>query len=98
MKLSKRARKIFTIVTPWGLYEHLPISMGIVMLRNVFQARLASLFTHLLHVLVYIENLTINVYSIFEEHLFDIQEVLLILCNLCIQVNPANYIWAEDEI
>ena len=92
MKFSKRARKICTTVTPWGLYEYLSMPMGMVIASNVFQARLARLFTHLSHVLVYIDNIAIIGYGTFNEHLVDVNEVLDILCHSGMQVNPAKYI------
>jgi len=98
MKLSKRARKICTIVTPWGIYEYLSMPMGMVIASDVFQARLASFSAHLSYVLVYIDNIAIIGYGTFEEHFRDVNKVLDIICDSGMQVNPAKCIWAKDEI
>ena len=98
MKLSKQARKICTIVTPWGLYEYMSMPMSMVVVSNVLEIRLAGLFTHLLHVLVYIDNISIIGYDTFDKHLRDINKVLDMLCHSGVQVNPTKYIWSKDEI
>lgn len=98
MKLSKRARKIGTIVTLWGLYEYLSMPMGIIMTIDVFQTRLAWLFTHISHVLLYIDNITIIGYTQIEEHLADVDGFLDILYESGMQVNPVKCICAKDKI
>ena len=76
MKLSKIVIKVCTIVVPWGLYEYVSMSMGIFMASYVFQARIAGLFSYMVHVLVYTNNISIIGYSTHDAHLKDVQEVL----------------------
>ena len=95
MTLSKYTRKICTIVTPRGLYEYLSKPMGIVMISDLFQTRLARLFAHLSHMLVYIDDIAIIGYRTFDNYLKGIKQVLDILCNSGMQVNTAEY---TDEI
>ena len=90
MKLSKSARKTCTIVTPWGLYEYLLVPIGIVMSSNVFQVKLAEIFSHLSHALEYINDIVIIRYGTFDKYLKDTKQVLDILCNSGIQVNPVK--------
>ena len=98
MILSKRARKVCIVVLPWGLYEYLSMPIGIVMATDVFQARLACLFSHISHVLVYIDDIAIIGYSTYEEHMKDVAEVLDILSKVGMQVNPLKCEWAQDNI
>ena len=72
IKLNKRVRKIYTIVTPWGLYYYILMPMGIVVARNVFQARLAGICAHILYILVYIDDIAIVGYGTFDKHITDI--------------------------
>ena len=72
--------------------------MGIVMASNVFQDRLSGLFMHLSHMLVYIDIIALIGYEIFEKNLQDVNEVLDIMCNSGMQVNPAKCIWDKAEI
>ena len=87
-----------TTVTLWRLYEYLLMSIVMVIARDVFQARLAGLFTHLFYVLDYIDDISIIEYRTFDKHLEYVNEVIDILCNLGIQVNLAKCIWAKYEI
>ena len=98
MILSKRARKVCTVVLPWGLYEYLSMTMGIDMATDIFQARLAGLFSHLSHVLVYIDDIAIIGYSTYEELMKDVAEVLEIISKAGMQVNPLKCAWAQDKI
>ena len=49
------------------------------MATDIFQARLAGLFSHLSHVLIYIDDTAIIRWSTYEEHMNDEAEVLDIL-------------------
>ena len=69
LQTSKRARKICTIVTPWGPYTYLSMPTGIIMVIDAFQAKLAGTFTHILHMLVYIDGITIVGYRTFENNI-----------------------------
>ena len=72
--------------------------MGIVMATDIFQARLAGLFSHLSHVLVYIDDIAIIGCSTYEEHMKAVAEVLEILSKAGMQVNPLKCEWAQDKI
>lgn len=98
MTLDKHAKKVCTVVLLWGVYEYLSMPMGIVMATDVFQARLAGLFTHLEYVLVYIDDIAIIGYSTYDEHMQDVKHVLEILSKAEMQVNPLNCAWAQDEV
>ena len=66
--------------------------MGIVMDNDALIVRLVGIFTHILHMLVYIGNIAIIVCQTFEQHLNNVNEVLNIMCKLEMQVNPAKCI------
>ena len=59
-------------------------------MTDIFQARLASLFSHIPHVLVYIDKIAItNIYSLID-HLQKLKEALLILLDSGMQVNSCK--------
>ena len=54
--------------------------MVISMASDVLHARVAGLFTHFSHVLVYIDNIVITRYDTFNKHLQDVNNIFDVLC------------------
>ena len=94
--LNKRFHIIYTIVTPWGLYEYNSFPMGIVIAIDVFQVRLVGLFSNLPYVIVYIDAIVIVTKGSLVGYFEKIEEVLKTLLELEIQANPLKCTWATD--
>ena len=92
MMLNRKAKQICTIVIPWGLYEYNALPMGISIATDVFQARLAGLFSHLPFVLVYIDGIAIITKGNLKYYFEKVEMVLKILLESGMQVNPRRCI------
>ena len=98
MELDNVAKKICTIVLPWGFYQYNMLPMGVVVATDIFQSRLLNLLGDLEYVVVYLDDIMIIGNGTFEEHLHQIEVVLTRLLNVGIQVNPLKSYWFQEEV
>ena len=81
MEMDELAKKICTIVLPWGFYQYNMLPMGVVVATDIFQARLGDLLGDLQYVVVYLDDILIIGNSTFKDHLQQIETVLIRLLN-----------------
>ena len=81
MEMDDLAKKICTIVLPWGFYQYNMLPMGVVVATDIFQARLGDLLGDLQYVVVYLDDILIIGNSTFKDHLQQIETVLIRLLN-----------------
>ena len=72
--------------------------MGILIATDIFKARLASLFSQLSFVLVYIDDIAVITKGTLSDHFDKVEKVLKILLDSGIQLNPRKYAWASNQI
>ena len=72
--------------------------MGIVIAADVFQARLAGLFSHLSFVLVYIDDIAVITKGNLSDHFDKVEIVLRKLLDCEMQVNSRKCTWASKQI
>ena len=71
-----KSREYCRIVLPWGIYEYGMLSMGVVVATDIFQARLANLFSGLEYVVIYLDDILIIGIGSFDELIKKVTEVL----------------------
>ena len=98
MELDDVAKKICTIVLPWGFYQYNMLPMGVVVATDIFQSRLLDLLGDLEYVVVYLDDIMIIGNGTFEEHLHQVEVVLTRLLNAGMQVNPLKSFWFQEEV
>jgi len=86
--LSPDARKICTIVTPFGKYEYQRLPMGLCNSPDIFQEWMSELMAGLKFVRVYIDNILITTSATWDDHLMKLDEVLSRLKSIGLKVLP----------
>ena len=76
IKLCPFARKLCTIVLPWGKYEYQKVPMGLCNSPDIFQEKMNKLFNGLEHGRKYIDNILIISNKSFEDHINKLDKVL----------------------
>ena len=75
IELNPDAKKLCTIVLPWGKYKYQRLPMGLSNSPGIFQEKMSSLMQDLEYVRTYIDDLLIITKDAFEDHLEKLQEV-----------------------
>jgi len=94
--LSPDARKICTIVTPFGKYEYQRLPMGLCNSPDVFQERMSELMSGLEFVRAYIDDILVTTSATWDDHLEKLDEVLGRLASAGLKVNAKNH-FSEDR-
>jgi hypothetical protein len=98
IKLDYDAKKMCTIVTPFGKYQYLRLPMGISCSPYIFQENMSDLMQHLNFVRTYLDDLLVISCSTFEDQLEKMECVLKILSDKGLRVNADKYTFCETEI
>ena len=77
IELTPFSKRLCTIVTPGGKYEYQHLPMGLCNSPDIFQEHMFELFSDLEYVRAYINDLLVTSCSTFEEHLEQLEKVLL---------------------
>ena len=93
MEMDELAKKICTIVLPWGFYQYNMLPMGVVVATDIFQARLGDLLGGFPYVIVYLDDNLVIGNGTFEEYLEQIKTVLIRLLGADMKVNPLRSFW-----
>ena len=96
--LDDAAKKICTIVLPWGKYEYTRLPMGIKLAGDAFQQRMNDLLGHLPYVRCYIDDILIVTKSDWKEHLKCITTVLELMGNAGLKVNAEKSFFGRREL
>jgi hypothetical protein len=76
IKLDSDAQKMCTIVTPFGKYQYLRLTMGISCSPDIFQEKMSDLMQHLNFVRTYLDDLLVISCSTLDDHLEKLECVL----------------------
>ena len=98
MEMDEMAKKICTIVLPWGFYQYNMLPMGIIVATDIFQARMNELLGDLPHVIVFLDDILIIGNGSFDDHLEKVEMVLKRLLKAGMQVNPLKSFWFQAEV
>ncbi len=85
--LSPGARRICTLVLPWGKYEYQGLPMGLCNSPDIFQEQMSDLMHDLEFVHAYIDDVLHITKDTFQDHLSKLREVLHCLRKAGLQVN-----------
>lgn len=98
MPLDNEARKICTIVLPWGKYEYTRLPMGIKLAGDAFQQRMNDLLGHLPYVRCYLDDILIVTKGDWKEHLECITTVLETMGSAGLKVNAEKSFFGRREL
>jgi len=96
--LDDEARKICTIVLPWGKFEYLRLPMGIKLAGDAFQQRMNDLLGHLPFVRCYLDDVLIVTKTTWEDHLEAINTVLQTMATAGLKVNAAKSFFGRKQL
>lgn len=74
--LSPYSQQLCTIVLPWGKYCYLRLPMGLAVSPDVYQEKMAGIFSDMPEVIVYIDDICIITKGAFQDHVKVLREVL----------------------
>jgi hypothetical protein len=95
--LSPFARKICTIVTPFGKYEYQRLPMGLCNSPDIFQERMSDLMTGLEFVRAYIDDILVTTTSDWDDHLDKLDQVLTRLESAGLKINAKKSFFGRSE-
>jgi hypothetical protein len=98
IKLYPDAQKVCTIVTPFGKFQYLRLSMGISCSPYIFQEKMSDLMQDLDFVRTYLDDLLIILCSTVEDHLQKLECVLKILFDKGLRVSAEKLTFCATEI
>jgi hypothetical protein len=98
IELSPGAKKLCTIVLPWGKYEYQKLPMGLCNSPDIFQEKMNELFVGMDNVRAYIDDLLLITCGTYEEHLTELDEVLLRLRKAGLKVNAEKSRFCTGEL
>jgi len=75
IKLNPDAKKLCTIVLPWGKYEYQRLPMGLCNSPDIFQEKMGGLMTDLEYVRAYIDDLLVFPNQTWTDHLKKLEQV-----------------------
>lgn len=98
IELSPDAKKLCTIVLPWGKYEYQRLPMGLCNSPDIFQEKMNDLFAGMAEVRAYIDDLLVITNGSFEEHLAKLDVVLGRLRRAGLKVNAEKSKFCTGEL
>ena len=100
LKLTERAQRYCSIITPWGLYSMNNLGFGVATAPGIYQQRMAGPilgFFYLNGVVVYIDD-TIIYASTIEEFIEHLDQVLKRLADMNVRLKPSKCYSGYEEI
>ncbi len=90
IRLDPIASKMCTIIFSWGNYFYQRLPMGFAGSADFFQAEMGNLMAALEYVRAYIDNLLVITQGSHDNHLDNLEQVFIKLCNAGLKVNAAK--------
>ena len=97
IRLSPEAKKMCTIVLPWGKFCYNKLPMGVCNSPDIFQSKMAELFQGFEHVRAYIDDLLLLTKSTWANHLDELEAVLQKLAEAGLKVNAEKSFFGQSE-
>ena len=98
VELSPNAKKLCTLVFPWGKYEMQRLPMGLSNSPDIFQEKMSSLFADLEYIRTYIDDLLVLTKGSYLDHLEKLDVVLQRLKDTGLKVNIKKSFFAKAEL
>jgi hypothetical protein len=98
IRLLPDSQKLCTIVTPFGKYQYLRLSMGISCSPDIFQEKMSDLMQHLDLVRTYLDDLLVISSGTLDDHLEKMEVVFKLLSDKGLRVNAEKSTFCSDEI
>ena len=98
IELTPNARRLCTIVMPWGKYEYNRLAMGVCSSADIFQEQMSELMAGLEFVRTYLDDILCITKSGFEDHLDKLERVFIRLAEVNLKVNAEKSFFAKPEL
>ena len=98
IELSPDAKKLCTIVLPFGKFEYQRLPMGLCNSPDIFQEKMSNLMMDLEYVRAYIDDLLVTTKGSFEDHLQKLERVLNRLEDAGLKVNASKSFFARKGL
>jgi Reverse transcriptase (RNA-dependent DNA polymerase) len=98
IELSPDAKKLCTIVLPFGKFEYQRLPMGLCNSPDIFQEKMYNLMIKLEYVQAYIDDLLVTNKGSFEDHLDKLEAVLIKLQGAGLKVNANKSFFAREGL
>lgn len=95
--LTPNARKLCTIVLPWGKYEYNRLPMGVCNSPDIFQEKILELFEGIEFVRAYLDDLLILTKGDWNDHLGKLETVLNRIANAGLKINAEKSFFGRSE-
>lgn len=98
IELTPNARRLCTIVMPWGKYEYCRLAMGLSVSVDIFQEQMSELMAGLEFVRTYLDDILCITKGDYTDHLVKVEKVLQRLASANLKVNAAKSFFARSEL
>ncbi len=98
IELSPEAKKLCTIILPFGKYEYQRLPMGVAGSPDIFQEKMSDLMQELEYVRVYLDDLLTITKGDFKDHLQKLERVLDKLNRAGLKVNAKKSFFGKGEL
>ena len=98
IELSPFAKRVCTLVLPWGKYEYQRLPMGLCNSPDIFQEQMSDLMQGLEYVRAYIDDILCLTSGDYDDHLSKLREVLVRLRDAGLKVNIKKSFFAKAEL
>jgi hypothetical protein len=98
--LNHEARKILTIIMPFGAYEYLTLPMGVMPTFDLFQSRMVQMFADMneRHPFPYIDDILHFKGTTFKEHIVILDEILQLFGKSGLQVGTKKSRFCQESV
>jgi hypothetical protein len=97
IRLTPQAQKLCTIVFPWGKYSYLRLPMGVANSPDIFQSKISQLMVGLDFVRAYLDDVLVATKGSYQEHLLNLEQVLVKLDTANLRINIEKCTFATQE-
>ena len=98
IELTPNARRLCTIIMPWGKYEYCHLPMGCCNAPDIFQEEMSELMAGLEFVRVYLDDILCITKGDYSDHLTKLEEVFCHLVAANLKINAEKSFFAKPEL
>ena len=98
IELTPNAKRICTIVLPWGKYEYQRMPMGLCKSTDIFQEHMSELMEGLESVRAYLDDLLVVTNGTFQDHINQLEKVFTRLRTAGFKINIKKSYFAYPEL
>ena len=98
IELTPNAKKLCTIVLPWGKYEYQRLPMGLCNSPDIFQEKMSTLMYDLEYVRTYLDDILNITKGDWKDHLDKLREVFVRLRQAGLKINANKSFFGRDSL